>query len=72
MALHQEFRLKPGSNDAAGPGSAGKDPSHTAQLRSSYTFAGDKQFDFAVRKVGALSNRTCAAIPCLTRAWAGA
>ncbi|HEY0063785.1 MAG TPA: TonB-dependent receptor [Telluria sp.] len=56
MALHQRFTLKPGSNDAPGPGSARKDPSHTAQLRSSFTLAADKDLDLVVRKVGALDN----------------
>lgn len=56
MALHQRFTLKPGSNDAAGPGSARKDPSHTAQLRSSFALAQDKDFDLIVRKVAALDN----------------
>ncbi|QYF95522.1 TonB-dependent receptor [Massilia sp. PAMC28688] len=56
MALHQDFQLKPGSNDLAGPGTAGKDPSHTAQLRSSYNIDDSRQLDLALRKVGALSN----------------
>lgn len=56
IALHQRFTLKPGSTDAAGPGSARKDPSHTAQLRSSFTLAADKDLDIVLRKVGALAN----------------
>jgi iron complex outermembrane recepter protein len=56
MALHQRFTLKPGSNDAAGLGSSRKDPSHTAQLRSSFALAQDKDLDLFVRKVGALDN----------------
>ncbi len=55
-ALHQRMTLKPGSNDGAGPGTAGKDPSHTAQLRSSFNLADDKDVDVVLRKVGALSN----------------
>ncbi len=54
--LHQRFRLKAGSNDADGPGSARKDPSHTAQLRSTFSLAGDKELELGVRKVGALDN----------------
>ncbi len=54
MALHQSMTLKPGSNDLAGPATVGKDPSHTAQLRSTYNMADDKDFDLVVRKVGAL------------------
>ncbi|WP_182915703.1 TonB-dependent receptor domain-containing protein [Massilia cavernae] len=54
--LHQTMSLKPGSNDRAGPGTAGKDPSHTAQLRSSYAFAPGRELEIAVRKVGALEN----------------
>jgi len=56
IALHQRFTLKPGSTDAAGPGSARKDPSHTAQLRSSFSLAADKDLDIMLRKVGALAN----------------
>ena len=53
-ALHQNLQLKPGSNDLAGPSTAGKDPSHTMQLRSTYSFAGGKELALAVRKVAAL------------------
>ncbi len=56
MALHERFTLKAGSNDDAGPGSARKDPSHTAQLRSSFALAPDKDLDLMVRRVGALDN----------------
>ena len=55
-ALHQRMRLKPGSNDLDGPGTAGKDPSHTMQLRSTYTLARGKELEVAVRKVGGLEN----------------
>ncbi|MCE3607154.1 TonB-dependent receptor [Massilia sp. P8910] len=54
LALHQRFWLKPGSNDAAGPGTSGRDPSHTAQLRSTFTVADDKELELAVRKVARL------------------
>jgi len=56
MGLHERFTLKPGSNDEAGPGSARKDPSHTAQLRSSFNLADNKDLDLMLRKVGALGN----------------
>lgn len=56
MALHQTFSLKTGSNDLAGPGSAGNDPAHTALLRSSYNISDSQQLDLALRKVGGLSN----------------
>ncbi len=56
MALHQKMTLKAGSNDLAGPGTAGKDPSHTAQLRSTFNLSDDKELDLVLRKVGALSN----------------
>jgi len=56
LALHQRFWLEPGSNDLAGPRSARKDPSHTAQLRSTFNVADNQEFDLAWRKVGALAN----------------
>ncbi len=56
LALHESLRLKAGSNDADGPGITGKNPSHTAQLRSTFNLADDKEFDVALRKVAALSN----------------
>jgi iron complex outermembrane receptor protein len=56
LALQQRFWLKPGSNDAAGPGSARKTPSHTAQLRSTFNVAENQEFEVGVRKVGALDN----------------
>ena len=55
-ALHERLRLKPGSNDAAGPGNAGKDPSHTLQLRSNYSFDDRRELEVALRKVAALEN----------------
>ena len=62
-ALHQNLHLKPGSNDLAGPGTAGKDPSHTMQLRSTYNLGRGKEIDIAVRKVAALDQ---AAVPAYT------
>ena len=56
MGLHQRMTLKAGSNDVAGTGTAGKDPSHTAQIRSSLGLSEDKDFDVMVRRVGRLSN----------------
>jgi iron complex outermembrane receptor protein len=56
MALHQRFALKPGSNDEAGPLTSGRDPSHTAQLRSTFILSGDKELELAVRKVGRLAS----------------
>ena len=55
-ALHERLRLKPGSNDAAGPGTAAKDPNHTLQLRSNYSFDERRDLELAVRKVAALEN----------------
>jgi iron complex outermembrane receptor protein len=55
-ALHERLRLKPGSNDVAGPGNAGKDPSHTLQLRSNYSFDDRRELEVALRKVAALEN----------------
>jgi iron complex outermembrane receptor protein len=55
-ALHERLRLKPGSNDIAGPGNAGKDPSHTLQLRSNYSFDEQRELEVALRHVAALEN----------------
>lgn len=55
-ALHERLRLKPGSNDAAGPGTAGKDPEHTLQLRSHYAFDERRELEVGLRKVAALEN----------------
>jgi iron complex outermembrane receptor protein len=55
-ALHERLWLKPGSNDLAGPGSAGKDPSCTAQLKSTFDVRDGQQFELAVRRVAALDN----------------
>ena len=53
-ALRESMWLKPGSNDEAGPASAGKDPRHTAQLRSTFDVSDTQQFELAVRHVGNL------------------
>ncbi|UVW28486.1 TonB-dependent siderophore receptor [Massilia sp. H6] len=55
-ALHERLRLKPGSNDLAGPGTAGRDPEHTLQLRSHYAVDERREVDVALRKVAALEN----------------
>ena len=55
-ALHETLRLKPGSNDLAGPGSAGKDPEHTFQLRSNYAIDDARDLELGLRKVAALEN----------------
>jgi iron complex outermembrane receptor protein len=54
-ALDEHFRLKPGSNDAAGPGTRGFDPSHTWQLRSSWNLGSNAELDIGLRHVGALA-----------------
>lgn len=54
-ALDEHFRLKPGSNDAAGPGAAGFDPSRTWQLRSSWNLGSDGELAIGLRHVGALA-----------------
>lgn len=55
-ALHQRFVLKAGSNDEAGPLTSGRDPSHTAQLRSTFTLPGEKEVELALRKVARLES----------------
>lgn len=56
MALHQRFALKAGSNDVPAPRISARDPSHTAQLRSTLTLSGDKELELAVRKVARLES----------------
>lgn len=55
-ALHERLRLKAGSNDAAGPGAAGKNPEHTLQLRSNHALDERRELEVALRKVAALEN----------------
>ncbi|HBI70903.1 MAG TPA: TonB-dependent receptor [Massilia sp.] len=55
-ALHERLRLKAGSNDGAGPGTAGKDPEHTLQLRAHHAFDERRELEVALRKVAALEN----------------
>jgi iron complex outermembrane receptor protein len=54
-ALDEDFRLKPGSNDVAGPGMKGLDPSNTWQLRSSWNLGSKGQLDVGLRHVGQLA-----------------
>jgi iron complex outermembrane receptor protein len=54
-ALDEHFRLKLGSNDAAGPGTKGFDPSRTWQLRSSWNLGSDGELAVGLRHVGALA-----------------
>lgn len=51
-ALHQRLKLKAGSNDVGRLATARRDPSHTAQLRSSYNIDDAREFDVTVRRVG--------------------
>lgn len=53
-ALDEELRLKPGSNDAAGPLASGNNPSHTWQLRSSWNIGSGGNLDLGVRHVADL------------------
>jgi iron complex outermembrane receptor protein len=54
--LNQDLELKSGSNDLTAPNGAGRDPSHTWQIRSSFNIAHDKEFDLSVRHAGELSS----------------
>lgn len=55
-ALRERLHTKPGSTDRVSPGTAGKDPEHTLQLRSQYSFDDRRELDLALRKVAALEN----------------
>ena len=55
-AERERFRLKPGSNDAAAVGTAGRDPAHTWIVRSSTDLPGRVELDVTVRGVAALAN----------------
>lgn len=48
------LRLKPDSNDAPAPLAAGHDPSHHWQLRSSWSFGGNRELDLGLRHVARL------------------
>lgn len=56
LALHERLQLKAGSNDLAGPAIVGKNPAHTAQLRSTFNLSDDKEIDVALRKVARLGD----------------
>jgi iron complex outermembrane receptor protein len=53
-ALREKLWLKPGSDDIDGPSAAGRDPSNTWQLRSSWSLGERRDFDLGVRHVAAL------------------
>jgi len=54
-ALHETFSLKPGSADLGSLATTGRDPSHTAQLRSDYAIDGARDLQLTLRRVGALA-----------------
>src|SRR5690606_14830222 len=56
--LNQDFDLKNGGLDVDAPANAGRDPSHTWQLRSAFNISPDKEFDVFVRRVGKLTYLT--------------
>lgn len=56
--LSQHYDLKSDSNDFAAPASAGRDPSHTWQIRSAFNISPDKEFDVFIRRVGKLTYLT--------------
>lgn len=54
--LNQDFNLKSGSTDPVGSlATAGYDPSHTWQIRSSFNISPDKELDIFVRRSGELT-----------------
>jgi iron complex outermembrane recepter protein len=55
-SLRERLTLKPGSNDAAAPGGAGRDPALTWLLRSSLDLPCQSELDVTMRHVSALSN----------------
>jgi iron complex outermembrane receptor protein len=54
--LKESFHLKAGSNDVASLRTVGRDPAHTAQLRSTWVIDDDREVDVAVRRVGPLGS----------------
>lgn len=68
-ALKEEFRLKPGSNDTAGPASSGKNPDTTWQLRSMHALSDTQEFDVAVRHVASLRQFELPAYTTLDLRW---
>jgi iron complex outermembrane receptor protein len=55
-AQREWLRLRPGSNDAAAVGTAGRDPAHTWLIRSSLNLSRHADLDVTVRGVATLSN----------------
>jgi iron complex outermembrane receptor protein len=53
-AMRERVHLLPGSNDAAGALRAGFDPSHSFQLRSSYSIDAAREVELGLRRVGGL------------------
>jgi iron complex outermembrane receptor protein len=51
---HEQFWLKPGGKDTAALTLVGLNPPYTAQLRSSYALADNKEVELALRKVDGL------------------
>jgi iron complex outermembrane receptor protein len=56
--LNERFWRKPGSNDTASPATAGRDPHHQLQLRSSHTLANGVELDVGLRRIGQLRNQS--------------
>ncbi len=54
MLLKEQVWLKPGGLDRAALALVGQNPSHTAQLRSTFILSEDKDLEVGVRKVGGL------------------
>ena len=52
--LHEEFSLKPGSQDQGSVLTTDRDPAYTAQLRSSHVIDDRRELELAVRRNGAL------------------
>lgn len=53
-AMRERLYLEPGSNDIGSALGAGLDPSHSLQLRSTYSIDAEREVELALRKVGAL------------------
>jgi iron complex outermembrane recepter protein len=55
--LNERFWVRPGSTDTASPATAGRDPHHQFQLRSSHTVGAGLEFDVGIRRIGRLRNQ---------------
>jgi len=53
--LNQDFDLKSGGNDSPTLSTAGIDPSHTWQIRSSFNISHNKEFNIFIRHAGELT-----------------